>query len=452
MFVTAYSAAATGILGFQVVVEVSTAISGDVNPRLHLVGLPDAAVRESSHRVQSAINNSQYWRPRGTVTVNLAPADKRKEGPIFDLAIALAMVAAAHERRDPPDWEDACFIGELALSGEVRPVRGALCLALAARAAGRKRLYLPAENAAEAALVEGLDVYPVHTLREAWECLGGEHKIRPYPPRDPFLRASRGSELDHDFADVRGQYAAKRAIEVAVAGGHNLVMIGPPGSGKSMLAKRIPTIMPPLTLEEALETTKIHSICGQLDATDGLVTQRPFRSPHHTISDAGLLGGSANPSPGEISLAHHGVLFLDELPEFRRTTLEVMRQPMEDSQVTISRASGTMTFPSSFMLVAAMNPSPSGYFLGDARCKDSPAAIDKYRARISSPGRAPPPSVNAWRWRGTANSRVSAGTPPSAPGKPPPRPPPRSRTGSPWRNTPAPRRSRWPIRAFATPA
>lgn len=383
MFVTAYSAAAHGILGYQVVVEVNTS-NGEMG-KIILVGLPDTAVRESTQRVTSAIANSQLFWPQGVVTINLAPADMRKEGPSFDLPIALAMIAAAQERRDPPEWSDACFVGELGLGGEVRPVKGALCLAMAARAAGRKRMFLPAENAGEAALVEGLEVFPVSTLRETWATLIGLHKIKPIPRRDPFTHGSREQKLDHDFADVKGQYAAKRAIEVAVAGGHNLVMVGPPGSGKSMLAKRIPTIMPPLTMEEALETTKIHSICGQLDPRTGLVTQRPFRSPHHTISDAGLLGGSQNPTPGEISLAHHGVLFLDELPEFRRNTLEVMRQPMEDSQVTISRAVGSMTFPSAFMLVAAMNPTPSGYFPGEPRCTDSQAAIEKYRARISGP-------------------------------------------------------------------
>jgi magnesium chelatase family protein len=382
MLAKVYSAAVLGVDAYEVEIEVNAAGGGD--PKIVIVGLPDEAVRESRDRVTTAIGNSGYLWPRTRTTINLAPADVKKEGPSFDLPIALGMVAAGDDL-DLSVARDFAFVGELALTGEVRPVKGALPIALEARRRGKRGVFVPAANAAEAAVVDGIEVYPARNLREIYERLkSGE---APAPTRidlEAFFENHR--HYDADFADVRGQFAAKRALEVAVAGGHNLLLIGPPGSGKSMLSKRIPTIMPPLSLEEAIETTKIHSICGVLDPAKAFVGTRPFRSPHHTISDAGLLGGSANPAPGEVSLAHHGVLFLDELPEFRRSTLEVMRQPLEDGRVTISRAAGTMTYPAEFMLVAAMNPCPCGYF-GDPRreCRCTPRQVESYRQRISGP-------------------------------------------------------------------
>jgi magnesium chelatase family protein len=377
------SAALLGIDAVPVSVEVNTGETGV--PDLILVGLPDSAVKESEDRVFSALSNSGLRMPRTRTTINLAPGDLRKEGAIYDLPIALGILVATGQLVCE-QLGDYLIAGELSLSGATRPIKGGLAMAVLARETRRKSILLPPVAAQEAALVEGLRVYEITSLDQATRFLSGQLPLTPLTPPRSVNRPAAGGEPEPDFADIKGQHAVRRAVEVAVAGGHNLIMIGPPGSGKSMIAKRIPGIMPHPTLDEYLDILRIHSAAGQTMSEGLHFLQRPARAPHHTISDVGLLGGGTIPGPGEISLAHHGVLFLDELPEFKRSALEVLRQPLEDGHVTISRSAGKITLPCHFMLVAAMNPCPCGY-LGDAKheCRCSPSQVQRYRARISGP-------------------------------------------------------------------
>jgi magnesium chelatase family protein len=380
MLATVRSSALQGIDGLPIEVEVD---AGGGMTKLAIVGLPEAAVRESKDRVRSALRNSGYEYPRGKLTVNLAPADVKKEGSAYDLPIAVGMLAATGQI--PRDrLAHFAMLGELSLDGRVKAIRGALPIAAAMRAQQVQGVLLPAANVAEAAVIDGVDVLPVATLSEAIEFLRGARSIAPARV-DLVTVFANHTAYDVDFAEVQGQEHVKRALEVAAAGGHNVLMVGPPGSGKTMLARRLATILPPMTLAEALEATRVHSVMGLMDGR-ALIATRPFRAPHHTISDAGLIGGGTIPRPGEVSLAHHGVLFLDELPEFRKNVLEVLRQPLEEMRITISRVAGSITYPANVMLVAAMNPCVCGY-LGDSQrdCSCTFQEIQRYRARVSGP-------------------------------------------------------------------
>lgn len=387
MLVKIHAAAAVGIDAVPVTIEVHATAGYDFT----LVGLPDNAVKEAHERINAALMVNGYESPKRTITINMSPADIKKEGAAYDLPLAIGILVAAEELKTTK-LKDLMIMGELSLDGTLQPIKGVLPMAMCALKKGIHTMIVPADNAAEAAVVQGLTVYGMTCLQEVIQFLNNEQTFEPTTIDIDTLFREESYPTDIDFSDVRGQQATRRAIEIAAAGGHNLLMIGPPGAGKSMIAKRIPTILPPLTLEEALETTKIHSVTGLLtkkkSATTSLIVQRPFRSPHHTITNVALVGGGQNPHPGEISLAHNGVLFLDELPEYNRAVLEVMRQPLEDRRITVARANGTIDYPASFMLVAAMNPCPCGHY-GENNpahpCTCTPAQVHKYMSKISGP-------------------------------------------------------------------